>query len=162
MIKEVEGDILLSKAQAIAHGIAPNDDFKQGLALSLRERWPDLYRDFRHYCHTHHPECGDVWLWESVGNFKCYSLMTQEPAPNKSGHPGKATIENVNHCLRNLHKEIEKKGLKTLAITKISTGVGGLDWSEVRPLIDKQFAKDNNVTLYIYTRYVKDAVAHEN
>ena len=33
MISEVSGDILLSKAQVIAHGIAPNDPFKQGLAL---------------------------------------------------------------------------------------------------------------------------------
>ncbi|MDE3036159.1 MAG: Appr-1-p processing protein, partial [Nitrospirota bacterium] len=27
MIREVAGDILLTKAQAIAHGIAPNDHF---------------------------------------------------------------------------------------------------------------------------------------
>lgn len=32
MLVEVEGDILKSKAQAIAHGIAPNDDFHSGLA----------------------------------------------------------------------------------------------------------------------------------
>ena len=36
MIQEVSGDILLSKAHAIAHGIAPNDDFHSGLALALR------------------------------------------------------------------------------------------------------------------------------
>jgi O-acetyl-ADP-ribose deacetylase (regulator of RNase III) len=47
MIKEVAGDILLSKAGAIAHGVAPHDDFKQGLALSLREHWPGMYKDFR-------------------------------------------------------------------------------------------------------------------
>ncbi len=32
MVKEVTGDILLSKAGAVAHGIAPNDNLKQGLA----------------------------------------------------------------------------------------------------------------------------------
>ena len=42
MIYEVSGDILLSKAQAIAHGVAPNDHFTNGLALSLRERYPAL------------------------------------------------------------------------------------------------------------------------
>ena len=46
MLKEVTGDILLSTAGAIAHGIAPHDNFKQGLALSLRERWPGMYKDF--------------------------------------------------------------------------------------------------------------------
>ena len=49
MLKEVTGDILLSTAGAIAHGIAPHDNFKQGLALSLREQWPGMYKDFRHY-----------------------------------------------------------------------------------------------------------------
>lgn len=33
MIRYVQGDILLSKAELLAHGVAPNDDFHQGLAL---------------------------------------------------------------------------------------------------------------------------------
>lgn len=54
MLYEVEGDILLTEAQAIGHGVAPNDDFKQGLALSLREGHPELYKDFRHEMHQKH------------------------------------------------------------------------------------------------------------
>ena len=54
MLLQVTGDILLTKAQVIVHGVAPNDDFHQGLALSLREQWPALYKDFRHYCKTTH------------------------------------------------------------------------------------------------------------
>ena len=52
MIKQVSGDILLSKARLIAHGVAPNDDHAQGLAHSLREYAPAMYKDFRHYCKT--------------------------------------------------------------------------------------------------------------
>lgn len=54
MIQEVTGDILRTRAQAIAHGVAPNDDFHTGLALSLREHAPALYKDFRHYCQSTH------------------------------------------------------------------------------------------------------------
>ena len=61
MLKEVSGDILLSTAGAIAHGIAPHDHFKQGLALSLREQWPGMYKDFRHYCQTYTPKPGGAW-----------------------------------------------------------------------------------------------------
>jgi hypothetical protein len=32
MIKEVSSDILLTKAQTIAHGVAPHDPFNNGLA----------------------------------------------------------------------------------------------------------------------------------
>lgn len=42
MIHYVSGDILLSKAAAIAHGVAPNDHMDHGLALALRERWPAM------------------------------------------------------------------------------------------------------------------------
>ena len=38
MIYEVAGDILLTRAQAIAHGIAANDPMTEGLALSLHEK----------------------------------------------------------------------------------------------------------------------------
>ena len=76
MIYEVSGDILKTKAQAIAHGVAPNDPFNQGLAHALREQWPALYKDFRHYCHTSHPAVGDVWMWGSVGGVRIVNLMT--------------------------------------------------------------------------------------
>ena len=35
MIKEMQGDLLESKAAVIVHGVAPNDPFAQGLAHSL-------------------------------------------------------------------------------------------------------------------------------
>lgn len=37
VIQEVSGDILLSRAAVIAHGVSPNDDFHLGLAHALRE-----------------------------------------------------------------------------------------------------------------------------
>lgn len=44
MIKEVAGDILLTKAKVLTHGVAPNDNFATGLALALREQWPACTR----------------------------------------------------------------------------------------------------------------------
>ena len=46
MLKEVAGDILLTKAEALAHGVAPNDNFANGLALALRERWPAMIKPY--------------------------------------------------------------------------------------------------------------------
>ena len=54
MIVEVAGDILLTKAHAIAHGVAPSDHFDHGLALTLREKYPAMAKDFRHYLHQCH------------------------------------------------------------------------------------------------------------
>ena len=38
MIHQVSGDILLSRAQVLAHGVAANDPMNQALALQLQER----------------------------------------------------------------------------------------------------------------------------
>ena len=78
MIHEVSGDILLTQAQAIAHGVAPNDHFDSGLALALREKWPAMAKDFRHYAHPSHPKPGEIWTWGGVGGARIFNLMTQE------------------------------------------------------------------------------------
>ncbi|MBE2293236.1 MAG: Appr-1-p processing protein, partial [Xanthomonadaceae bacterium] len=99
MIQEVSGDILLSQAHAIAHGIAPNDDFRSGLALALREHSPALYKDFRHYCQTTHPSPGASWTWMGADGQYVVNLFTQEGADgHHGGKPGRATLQHVRHA----------------------------------------------------------------
>lgn len=161
MIKEVSGDILLTKAQAIAHGVAPNDHFTSGLALSLREFYPAMHQDFRHFCHTHNPKVGTSWLWRSVDSRRIINLFTQEPAPNHSqSHPGKATVSSVNHALKSLRNVIGKEKITSLALPKLATGVGGLDWQDVKPLIEKHLG-DLAVPVYIYSTFHKGVQAEE-
>jgi O-acetyl-ADP-ribose deacetylase (regulator of RNase III) len=152
MIKQVSGDILLTSARAIAHGVAPNDDFKSGLALSLRERWPAMYKDFRHYCHTRAPRPGGLWSWAGADGQRLISLLTQAAPPHAGGHPVPASLENVNHCLRALHKEILDEGIESVAITRLATGVGGLDWKDVEPLIANHLGS-LQIPIYVYTGY---------
>ena len=160
MIQYVSGDILLTEAEGIAHGVAPNDDFKQGLALSLRERWPAMYKDFRHFCHTQHPKEGGAWSWKGPGGPVIINLLTQEHPKTKDAHPGKATVSYVNHSLKALLKEVEEAGLKSLAITKVATGVGGLDWEEVKPLIEKHLS-ELKIPVYVYEDFKKSVKAEE-
>ncbi|MCB9026328.1 MAG: macro domain-containing protein [Bdellovibrionaceae bacterium] len=160
MIKYVEGDILKSKAKAIAHGVAPNDDFKQGLALSLRKQWPSLYKDFRHFCHTKNPKEGDVWAWKGVGGPIIFNLMTQDAPKTRDSHPGKASLTNINHSMKNLVKELKEEGVDSLAITKVATGVGGMDWKDVKPLLEEHL-KGLDMEIYIYETYKENVSAEE-
>lgn len=152
MLHEVTGDILLTKAQAIAHGIAPNDHFDKGLALALRERWPAMVKDFRHYAHQAHPKPGEMWVWSGVGGIRIFNLLTQEGEHGTKTKPGHATLSNVNHCLRQLRHELDKGEVSSLALPRLATGVGGLQWTEVYPLIQKHM-DDLSMPIYIYTTY---------
>ena len=160
MVKEVSGDILLSGAQAIAHGVAPNDHFSSGLALSLREQWPALYKDFRHYCQTFHPEAGGLWAWSGAGGPRIANLLTQAAAYGHGEKPGKATLEHVNHALRALRKWVEEENIQTLALPRLATGVGGLDWKDVQPLVQSHLG-DLPVKVFVYTLYQKGVKASE-
>ncbi len=160
MIKKVQGDILQSGADAIAHGVAPMDHFDSGLAASIRQDHPSLYKDFRHYCQTYHPKTGEIWLWQGVNNTKIFNLLTQEEAQSNSGHPGRASLSNVRHCLRHLAHAVEEHQLTSLAIPRIATGVGGLDWDDVEPLIMEHF-KDSKIPIYVYDKYIKGQKADE-
>ncbi len=160
MLHEVTGDILLSKASVIVHGVSPKDSFNQGLALSIREMWPALYKDFRHYCSTYNPKPGTLWTWGGTGNTRIISLFTQDASEGRDSHPGKATLPNLNHCFKELKKEVKAQGFKSVAITKIATGVGGLRWEEVKPLMWESMA-DIGVPVYVYSTFKKGETAKE-
>jgi len=160
MIHEVSGDILLTKAHAIAHGVAPNDHFDSGLALALRERWPSMAKDFRHYAHQTHPKPGELWMWSGVGDVHIINLLTQEGEHGHGTRPGKASVPNVHHCLKRLRHLVEKEQIKSLALPKLATGVGGLQWSEVHPLIEESLG-DLGIPIYLYTTYHAGVAAKE-
>lgn len=160
MLTDVTGDILLTKAQALAHGIAPNDHCTTGLALALRDRWPAMYKDLRHYHQQANPKPGELWTWGGAGGVRIVNLFTQDPAPDHGARPGRATLEHVNHCLRALRKEIEAQGFTSLALPKLATGVGGLRWEDVRPLIEKHLG-DLSIPIYLYSQYKPGVAATE-
>ncbi len=155
MVHEVSGDILLSSAQAIAHGVAPNDPFHSGLALSLRERWPSMYKDFRHYCQTTHPKPGTIWAWAGVsdhGSVRIVSLLTQEGGYEHGAKPGHAHSSLLNHALRELHTWIDSERIQSVALPRLCTGVGAMSWADVLPLI-KHHLGALAIPVYVYSTY---------
>ena len=55
---------------------------------------------------------------------------------------------------------IEQEKITSLALPKLATGVGGLDWKDVHPLI-VQHLGDLPIPIFIYTEYHKDQQAVE-
>jgi O-acetyl-ADP-ribose deacetylase (regulator of RNase III) len=160
MIHEVTGDILLTRAKATAHGVAPNDNFGQGLALALRERWPAMYKDFRHWMHQSHPKVGELWAWAGADGHRLIALFTQAESGGRGGHAGPASVPNVNHALRALRKLVDAEKPESLAVPRLATGVGGLDWDDVRPLVNKHLG-DLDIPVYVYGTYKAGVEAEE-
>ena len=160
MIHELSGDILFSGAKAIAQGVAPNDDFHQGLALQLRERMPAMYKDFRHFCQTRHPKSGGIWSWMSADGRYIVNLFTREAAYAHGSKPGLPKISHVNRALHDLRDFVQREKIGSLALPRLACGLTGLDWNEVRPLIENHLG-DLGIPVYIYANYQKGVKAVE-
>ena len=156
MIYEVSGDILLTKAQAIAHGVAPNDSFQEGLRSALRGKWPMLAEDFRHYVDQCHPKPGEMWVWSGSG-IRIVNLITLEGDRHQDA---KATIANVDNCLRRLRYELEKGAITSIALSRLATGQGRLEWSGVLSSIRSNLG-DLQIPVIVYSHYVQDVQAVE-
>lgn len=162
MIQEVVGDILLTKAKSLAHSVAPLDHFESGLALGLREKYPEMVKSFRHEGHVHHLKPGEVYEWTHKDGFKIFSLLVQEAAPSTHSHalPGKANLHNLDKCLKALANKLENEKISSLAIPRLATGVGGLEWEDVRPHIYKHL-DGLSTRVYLYAKYMKGEKAAE-
>ena len=160
MIHQVSGDILLSRAQALAHGVAANDPMKQGLALQLHEKYPAMHKDFHHWCRQKHPKPGEAWMWGGPGGVRIVNLLTQEGGFGQGARPEKATLKNVRDALRALTAMIASEGFTSVALPRLATGVGALDWIEVWPIVQERLG-GVAVPIFVYSEYHAGAQATE-
>ena len=55
-------------------------------------------------------------------------------------------------CLKSLSKLAKKEGLTSLAFPRLATGVGGLDWADVKLIVEKRLG-DLDIPVYVYVEY---------
>jgi O-acetyl-ADP-ribose deacetylase (regulator of RNase III) len=160
MIHKVEGDILLTAACAIVQGAGINDPMDKGLALALRNRYPEMCKDFNRWCHQHNTKPGEAWLWIGPNNVRIVNLITQDAVDSHDYRLGKATLGNVKHALDALVNIILKEKITSIALPKLATGSGDLDWDDVWPLIENRLMAIE-IPVYVYTSYHSGQKAQE-
>lgn len=160
MLHYLAGDILLTRAVAIAHGVAPRDHFDLGLALALRERWPAMVRDFRRYCHTGDPNAGDIRAWAAADGTWIVNLFTQQAPASRDQRPEPANETDVGHALHALAGFLAAEQIPSLALPRLASGVGKLSWDVVQPLIERHLGPVE-IPVYVYASYHAGQAARE-
>lgn len=159
MIYEVEGDIMLTRAQVILHNVAVADPMTRGLARKLNERYPAMVEAFREWCEETNPDPGEISLWEAADKSQIINLITHEgdDDPTRVRRPDKIA---VNRCLRRLAKMVAELRIKSLAMPKIAAGDFGLDWADERGMIHSQLG-EVLAPIFIYVVELDGQVASE-
>lgn len=160
MIQQVSGDILLSKAQVIAHGLAPKDPMNQGLALSLHQKYPAMHKEFHRWCCQENPQPGEAWVWGGTGRQRIVNLLTQAGSEGHVSHPGRASLKHVRDSLKALAKLAKQESFKSIALPRLATGVGGLEWTDVWPVVQEQLG-DLGIPVVVYAEFHAGQKAQE-
>jgi len=159
MIYEVEGDIMLTRAMAIAHGVATHDPMNRGMARKLHERFPTMVEAYKEWCQETNPQPGEIWLWGDPDKLLVINLITHE-GDTEDDRPGRPQKIAVNRSFRALNKLVVDEHIKSISMPKIGTGVGGLDWHEVRGMMYSQLG-ELLIPLFIYVLELDGQVASE-
>lgn len=160
MIYEVEGDILMSRADVIAHGVSVNDPMTSGLARKLQEKFPSMREQFIEWCEETDPQPGDIWLWEGNGKTRVLNLIVGEAADPELGRASRPDKIAVHRTFRAVNKLLVDERIGSIALPKIGSGAGGIDWLEVRGMMHSQLG-ELLIPLFVYVTALDGMLASE-
>ena len=70
--------------------------------------------------------------------------------PTKRHWRGKSLIGDIRSGLKALIDDIQRLDIQSIAVPPLGCGLGGLDWGEVRPMIEKAFAEVPDVRVLLF------------
>ena len=151
MIEVVNGDVLESDADIIAHQTNCLGIMGGGVALQIRKLCPNVYREYVQKCSQYKDnpasllgevqlvKVGSKWIANCFGQNGCSAMRV-------------CTDYNaLDECFEKLFNIAKLKGLSIAMPYMIGCGLAGGDWGIVYSMLQKYF--DNNdvqLTLYKY------------
>ena len=135
MIKEIKGNLFETDTEAIVNAVNCVGVMGKGLALQFRKKFSeDYFKDYKPACQSGELQIGKVqiYLLKSEANPKYIVNF-----PTKDHWRAQSKIEYIESGLESLKAEIEKLEIKSIALPALGSGLGGLDWNDVRHLITK-------------------------
>lgn len=150
-IISVTGDLFANEhsARALGHGCNCQGSMGAGIAVGFRERYPEMYEEYRRRCKAVPRELnpGEVFLWKADDAPWVFNLATQEDYWRS-----RATYAVVERALAGMRALAEAEGIASIAIPRIGAGYGGLSWNKVRAITKRVFA-DWPGALYVYEEH---------
>ena len=147
MIEMSDGDLLNSEAGAIVNAVNCVSVMARGLALQFRSAFPENYKAYKKACRRGEVQIGKMFIYP-LGELSSPQYIINFPTKDHWRDPSK--VEYIQSGLSALIADVQRLKLTSIAIPALGCGLGGLEWSEVRPLIEEAFEAlpDMQVTLF--------------
>ncbi len=147
MINFTSGDILRADAEAIVNTVNCVGVMGRGIALQFKKAWPDNFNKYAKACKQKEVKPGSMFIVET-GQLTNPKFIIN--FPTKRHWRGASKIEDIESGLQALKKEMIQKQIKSIAIPPLGSGLGGLDWTLVRSLIERTLGDLSDVEIMVY------------
>jgi O-acetyl-ADP-ribose deacetylase (regulator of RNase III) len=147
MIRYTTGDILKAEAEALVNTVNCVGIMGRGIALQFKQMYPANFKAYAAACNREEVQPGRMFVFDTRElNLPRYIINF----PTKRHWRGKSRVEDIEAGLVALVDEVRARGIRTVAIPPLGSGLGGLDWSQVRPLIERAFAALPEVDVQVF------------
>ena len=134
MIKYKTGNILTEDAEAIVNTVNCVGVMGRGIALQFKKALPENFKAYATACKRDEVQPGRMFVYETgeltnpryVVNF-----------PTKRHWRGKSRMEDIQSGLKALTEVIKERNIRSIAIPPLGSGLGGLDWMQVKSQIEE-------------------------
>lgn len=129
-----------------AHGCNCAGAMGKGIALQFKERYPKMYIEYKNLCENGIFTLGDVFPYihkEGV----VFNLGTQ------INWRTKADINAIEKTLIKMMTYAHQNNIYKIALPKIGAGLGGLNWNDVKYIIDKVANEYPNIDLFVIENF---------
>ncbi|MDE6303910.1 MAG: macro domain-containing protein [Paramuribaculum sp.] len=148
MIKYIEkGDIFnICGVSSYAHGCNCAGAMGKGIALQFRNKYPEMYSEYKAMCKVKAYRPGDVFDY-NYGEGHIYNLGTQATWRTK------ARIIYIEQSIKKMLELAAKENVTKIALPAIGAGLGGLKWDEVKEVLNRVSVDYPDIELYVVEAY---------
>ncbi|MCC6727727.1 MAG: macro domain-containing protein [Chthonomonadales bacterium] len=147
MIRLRKGNIVEDHSEALVNTVNCVGIMGRGIALAFKNSFPGNFVAYRDACKRHEVVPGRMFVYET-GLLTSPRLIVN--FPTKRHWRGRSRIEDIAAGLDALIREIGDREIASIAIPPLGSGLGGLDWAEVLPLIERALAQVPYVEVTVY------------
>jgi O-acetyl-ADP-ribose deacetylase (regulator of RNase III) len=147
MLRTAEGNLLEAPVEALVNTVNVVGVMGKGIALMMREAFPESARAYQAACKRGEMRVGRVLVTPS-GSLVGPRWIIHFPTKRHWRHPSR--LEWIREGLRDLVRAVRAHGIRSLAVPPLGCGSGGLPWSEVRREIESALEELPEVEILLY------------
>jgi len=147
MFEYKKGNILLEQVDAIVNTVNCVGIMGRGIALQFKKSYPENFKEYEQACKNGLVKPGEMFIYSFNSLFQPKYVIN---FPTKRHWKGKSRIKDIENGLHALVEDIKRLEIKSIAIPPLGCGLGGLDWNEVKTLIEKILGQLDNLNVVVY------------